>query len=75
MGFEPTRNSSVSDNVLCVCEKCQDARAALALHTGCFKWLELALNDADLQRVLGAWAQLSQPIRRAVMALIESQET
>ena len=72
MGFEPTCNSVASDNVACGCEKCQEARAALALHPGCFKWLELALNDADLQRVIEAWGGLPEAIRRAMLALVGS---
>jgi hypothetical protein len=47
-------------------------RAANALHSGRLKWLESALNDADLQRVIAAWAGLSAPIRAAVIAVVES---
>jgi hypothetical protein len=75
MGFEPTCNSAANENAACACEKCQEARAALALHPGCLKWLESALNDIDLQHVIAAWDGLPDAIRRAVMALIESQET
>jgi len=49
-------------------------RAANALHSRRFQWLGLALNDADLQRVIAAWAKLPDPIRKAVMALVQSQE-
>ncbi len=40
--------------------------------SGGFQWPELASVDADLQQVLGAWPSLADPIRRAVMALIQS---
>ncbi len=73
MGFEPNCNSAANHNVPCACEKCQEARAALALHNGCFKWLELALNDSDLQQLLAAWPNLPEPIRKAVKALVDSQ--
>ena len=72
MGFEPTCNSAANDNAVCVCEKCLEARAALALHSGCFKWLESALNDADLQGVIAAWDRLPPAIRRAMLALAGS---
>ena len=49
-------------------------RAANALHSRRFQWLELALNDADLQRLIAAWAKLLDPIRKAVTALVQSQE-
>ena len=73
MGFEPTCNSAASNNAACACEKCQAARAALALHSGCFKWLESALIDADLRKVIVAWDRLSGPIRDAMLALVRSQ--
>jgi hypothetical protein len=50
------------------------ASAELALHTGCFKWLELAFTDADLQRVIAAWGDMLDAIRRAVLALVGSLE-
>ena len=74
VGFEPTCNFVANDNAVCVCEKCHQARAALALHSGCFKWLELALNDADLRRLVAAWDELPEAIRRAVISLVESQK-
>jgi hypothetical protein len=74
MGFEPTCDSAANDDVPCACEKCRQARAALALHSGCFKWLESALNDADLRRVVAAWDGMPEAIRRALVALIGSQK-
>jgi hypothetical protein len=31
-----------------------------------------ALTDADLARIVGAWLTLPEPIRRAVLALVEA---
>jgi hypothetical protein len=50
-------------------------RAANALHSGRFKWLESALNDTELQRVLTAWANLPQPIRAALVAMVAAFQT
>ena len=73
-GLEPACDSAANDNAPCVCEKCHQARAALALHSGCFKWLEMASSDADLQRVIAAWGDLPKAVRRGVTALVESQK-
>jgi hypothetical protein len=45
-------------------------RAANALHSGRFQWLQTALNDADLQRVIATWDAMPEAIRIAVMALV-----
>jgi hypothetical protein len=50
-------------------------RAANALHSGRLKWLESALIDANLQRVITTWDTLPEAIRRAILALIGSQKT
>jgi hypothetical protein len=47
-------------------------RAANALHSGCLKWLESALNDADLRGVIVAWKDLPEAIRVGVMAMVGS---
>jgi len=44
-------------------------RAANALHSRRFQWLESAFNDADLQRVVASWGAMPDAIRIAVMAL------
>jgi hypothetical protein len=48
-------------------------RAANALHSGRLKWLESALNDADLQRVIATWDVLPEAIQRAILGLVNSQ--
>jgi hypothetical protein len=48
---------------------CQQWRAANALHSGGFQWLESALVDTDLQQVIAAWNDLPEAIRRAMVAL------
>jgi hypothetical protein len=50
-------------------------RAANALQTGRLKWLELALNDAELQHVLQIWKSLSLPIRRAILAIVSTDNS
>jgi hypothetical protein len=75
MGFEPTCNSAANVDVPCACEKCHQASAAMALHCESSICLSLASIDASLQQVIVAWDGLPDAIRRAVMALIESQET
>jgi len=47
-------------------------RAANALHSGRFQWLAVAMNDADLQRVIAAWATMPAATKRAVIAVAES---
>jgi hypothetical protein len=47
-------------------------RAANALHSGRFQWLESALNDADVRRVIVRWQRLPAAIRRAIVALADS---
>jgi len=48
-------------------------RAANALHSGRLDWLALAFNDTNLQRVIAAWGNLPEPVRKAMMALVGSQ--
>ena len=77
MGFEPTCNSAANvNNVACACDKVPKTPAACiaACRLDASKWLESALNDIDLQHLIAAWDGLPDAIRRAVMALIESQE-
>lgn len=70
MGFEPDADFTATGVLPCVCVICPECRAARALQTGRLQWLESALNDADLQRVIAAWADLPDAIRRAMLALI-----
>ena len=75
MGFEPEPDFASSDCPSCSSVDCEMCRAANALHSGRFKWLEPALNDADLQRVVAAWANLPEPIRAALVAMVATFQT
>lgn len=72
MGFEPDADFDATGILPCGCMICPECRAALALQTGRPEWLNLALNDAGLQRVLIAWATLTAGQRRAILARIEA---
>jgi hypothetical protein len=71
-GFEPEPDSASSNCTSCSCVDCEMCRAANALHFGRFQWLETALNDADLQRVIASWATMPAATKRAVIAVAES---
>src|SRR5271155_3822197 len=70
MGFEPFADFVVTANSSCSCEFCEGYRAANALHSGCSKWLDSALNDANLQRLIAAWNNLPEGLQTAIMALV-----
>ena len=58
--------SSIRDNELCQnCKLIGAHFGALGLHC-------LASADADLQSVVLAWGKISKPIRRAILALVDS---
>jgi hypothetical protein len=71
--FESAANSEVIDNCCCIYVNCQKGCAANALHPEFLGCLEMALTDADLQRVLAAWEHLPEAIRRAILALTTKQ--
>jgi hypothetical protein len=73
-GFEPAPDFLLSDCAGCGYADCEMCRAANALQAGRLRWLELALNDAELQRLIVAWSSVPNAIRKAVVALIGSQE-
>ena len=73
MGFEPGADFAPSNCNSPTCVDCEMRRAANALHSGCFQWLEVALKDTDLQRVIAAWRDMPAPIRSAVLALVEER--
>jgi hypothetical protein len=73
-GIEPSDDFDASEISICDCENCQQCRAANALHEQCFKMRFLTTLDADLQRVIGAWGQLSDAMRIAMRAFVESIE-
>ncbi len=69
-GIEPSIDFAATGQLLCgwvICEKC---RAALALQHWRPKWLEVAFDDADLQRVIEVWGDLPVSIRTAITALV-----
>ncbi len=69
-GIEPSDDFDATIDGLCDCENCQQCRAANALHLDCFKSHFLASLDADLQRVIRAWALLPKRAQTAVLALV-----
>jgi hypothetical protein len=73
-GFEPGVDFDASAYDTCDCEFCQGYRAANALHSGHSNCLDVASLDADLRRVIAAWARLPEAIRNAVVALAASQK-
>lgn len=70
-GIEPAENSDATTYSICTCEKCQERRAANALHLERLKSQLLASFDTDLQRVISQWNELPKAIRRAICALLE----
>jgi len=72
MGFEPEPDFVSNNGEHCGYADCEMGRAANALHSGCLKWLELALNDADLPSVIVKWGELPVAIRKAMLALVGS---
>jgi hypothetical protein len=63
------RRNQQSPSAFVICEEC---RAALALHSECFKRQLLASLDADLLAVIARWDSLPGAIRKAMMDLLES---
>ena len=53
--IEPGSDFVASEILSCGGVICQRGRAARALHSERFKWVELAANGADPKRVLAAW--------------------
>jgi hypothetical protein len=74
-GIEPASNLAATGQLPYGRVICEEYRAASALYNACSSCLNLTSVDADLQRVVAAWVALPEAIRRAVVVLIESQET
>lgn len=72
-GIEPSIDFAATGQLPCGCVICEECRAALALQNWRPEWLEVAFDDADLQRVVDAWADLPEAIRRAAVSLVDSQ--
>lgn len=72
-GIEPSDDFDATKNSVCDCEKCQECRAAQALHGECFQSHYLASLDAELQRVLKVWKRLDASARLAVVTYSEQK--
>jgi hypothetical protein len=72
-GFEPDADFAATGILPCGCMICQECRAALALHSSCPEWLEVAFDDADLQRIVTTRDGLPRAIKTAITALVGSQ--
>lgn len=70
VGVESNDDFDATDKLICGCVICQECRAARALQIGRSKWLDTSSLDADLQAVIAEWANLPDPIQRAIVALI-----
>ena len=74
VGIEPASCANLTESACSLCENCQQARAARALHSGGPNCHFVASLDADLRAVIAAWDALPVSIRKAAIALIESQQ-
>jgi hypothetical protein len=72
LGLEPTDEYDRTEDTTMTSVICQNCRAARALHSGHTHWLDLSSIDADLLSVVLGWEKISEPIRKAVIALMES---
>ncbi len=71
-GIEPAGNFDGTTETICDCVNCEQCRSAPALHSGRPNWLDLSSIDSDLQSVVLAWEQISGPIRKAIVGLVEA---
>lgn len=71
-GIEPSNDFAATGLLPCGCVICEECRAAMALQNWRPEWLEVAFDDADLQRVVENWDNLADAIRLAITALIGS---
>ncbi|MBX9791378.1 MAG: site-specific integrase, partial [Pirellulales bacterium] len=71
-GIEPSNDFSATGLLPCGCVICEECRAALALQNWRPEWLEVAFDDADLQRVVESWDAMPGSVRRAIVGLAES---
>lgn len=71
--LEPASDFDATAEATCDWDFCEGYRAALALHSECPICHGGAFFDTVLQYVVVAWNRLSEPIRRAVLGIVESQ--
>jgi hypothetical protein len=72
-GIEPASGAESTADCDCGCGKCHPPGAARALHPGGLNFHFVSSLDADLQRVIAAWDGLPVAIRKATLALVDSQ--
>jgi|HubBroStandDraft_6_1064221.scaffolds.fasta_scaffold99499_2 hypothetical protein len=72
-GIEPGCHFNGTASGCFLCENREHPSAARALHAGGLNCHFLSSLDADLQRVVAAWDELSEPIKSAVLAFVDSQ--
>lgn len=72
-GIEPVRDFAATGLPPCGCVICKECRAALALHSWRPEWLEVAFDDAELQRVVDSWGSLPHGLRQGILAILQSQ--
>lgn len=73
-GIEPGTNidaTRVAESDYAICPECG---AAYALHGSGSNLHELSPLDADLQEVISAWDTLSMELRKALWAIVASQQ-
>ena len=73
-GIEPPLRNAVTPDPVCTCDKCNDPRAANALHSCGPNCHFVTSFDVDLQSVIQAWEHLPKSIRNAIAGLVHSQE-
>ena len=70
VGLEPTDDFATTSVLPCGCVVGPECSAAIALQMGHPEWLDSALNDVNLRRVILAWPVLPEPIRTAIRILV-----
>jgi|GEM_PF-7096905 len=69
--IERSNDFDATGKLPCGCVICEECRAALALQNWRLERLEVAFADAELQRVVEAWNQLSTSVRAAIAILVK----
>ncbi len=71
-GIEHGDDIIANEDQLCSCEKCQECRAANALHGNCSTGRYLASLDPDLQSLIASWGSLDEASKgRLIVALAD----
>jgi hypothetical protein len=70
-GIEPASCTNLAESPCNLCENCQHARAARALHSGGPDWHFMSSLDANLQSVIAAWDGLPAAVRMAIRTLLD----